>query len=82
MAHPAQQIRFCTSRDGARIAYATCGAGPPLVRMPHLVSHLKYDWDSLIWRHWLSLFASHHTLISYDLRGCGLSDRDGIEFSF
>jgi pimeloyl-ACP methyl ester carboxylesterase/DNA-binding CsgD family transcriptional regulator len=82
MAHPAQQIRFCTSRDGARIAYATCGAGPTLVRMPHLVSHLKYDWDSLIWRHWLSLFASHHTLISYDSRGCGLSDREGIEFSF
>jgi pimeloyl-ACP methyl ester carboxylesterase/DNA-binding CsgD family transcriptional regulator len=81
MAHPRQQIRFCTSRDGVRIAYATCGAGPVLVRTPHLVSHLKYDWDSLIWRHWLSLFASHHRLISYDSRGCGLSDREGIEFS-
>jgi len=82
MAHPPQQIRFCTSRDGVRIAYGTCGSGPPLVRMPQLVSHLKYDWDSLIWRHWLSFFASRHTLISYDLRGCGLSDREGVEFSF
>ena len=81
MAHPRQQIRFCTSCDGVRIAYATCGTGPILVRTPHLVSHLKYDWDNLIWRHWLSLFASHHTLISYDARGCGLSDREGIEFS-
>jgi len=82
MAHPRQQIRFCTSRDGARIAYAICGTGPPLLRMPQLMSHLKYDWDSLIWRHWLSLFASRHTVISYDLRGCGLSDREGVEFSF
>lgn len=65
-----------------RIAYATCGAGPALVRTPHPVSHLKYDWDSLVWKHWLSLFASRHTLISYDMRGCGLSDREGIEFSF
>jgi pimeloyl-ACP methyl ester carboxylesterase/DNA-binding CsgD family transcriptional regulator len=81
MAHRRQQIRFCTSSDGVRIAYATCGTGPILVRTPHLVSHLKCDWDNLIWRHWLSLFASHHTLISYDARGCGLSDREGTEFS-
>jgi len=42
----AQQIRFCTSRDGTRIAYATCGAGPPLVWVAHFVHHLKFDWDS------------------------------------
>jgi pimeloyl-ACP methyl ester carboxylesterase/DNA-binding CsgD family transcriptional regulator len=24
----------------------------------------------------------HHTLIRYDLRGCGLSDREGVEFTF
>ena len=73
MAHLPQQFRFCTSRDGARIAYSTCGAGPLLIRTPQLVSHLQYDWDSVVWRHWLSLFASRHTLVSYDLRGCGLS---------
>ena len=65
-----------------RIAYSTCGAGPLLIRTPQLVSHLQYDWDSVVWRHWLSLFASRHTLVSYDLRGCGLSDREGVEFSF
>ncbi len=31
MAAPRQEIRFCTSSDGARIAYATAGKGPPLV---------------------------------------------------
>src|SRR5262245_61154897 len=82
MAHPPQQIRFCSSRDGVRIAYGICGSGSALVRTPHPVSHLKYDRDSLVWRHWLSLFSSRHTLISYDMRGCGLSDREGIEFSF
>jgi pimeloyl-ACP methyl ester carboxylesterase/DNA-binding CsgD family transcriptional regulator len=82
MAQSAQQIRFCTSRDGVRIAYATCGSGPPLVRAPYPISHLKFDWDSPVWRHWLSLFTQRHTLIRYDLRGCGLSDRDGVEFTF
>jgi len=82
MPYPPQQIRFCTSRDGVRIAYATCGAGPSLVRMPYQISHLKFDWDNLVWRHWLSLFVKRHTLIRYDLRGCGFSDREGVEFSF
>jgi pimeloyl-ACP methyl ester carboxylesterase/DNA-binding CsgD family transcriptional regulator len=83
MPQPPPKIRFCTSRDGVRIAYATCGAGPVLVRIPYpLVSHLKYDWDNLIWRHWLSLLSAGRTLIAYDSRGCGLSDREEIEFSF
>src|SRR5262249_54036323 len=34
------------------------------------------------WGVWISLLMRRHTLIRYDLRGCGLSDRDGIEFSF
>src|SRR5262245_34960934 len=82
MVQRTQQIRFCTSRDGTRIAYASTGGGPPLVRAPHPMSHLKFDWESPVWRHWLSLFAQHHTLIRYDLRGCGLSDRERVEFSF
>ena len=28
-----QQVRFCTSADGTRIALATSGQGPPLVRV-------------------------------------------------
>lgn len=82
MAQPPQQIRFCTSRDGTRIAYAICGAGPPLVWIGHWVRHLKFDWDSPIWRPWLSLLTRHHTLVRYDFRGCGLSDREGVAFSF
>lgn len=82
MSHPAQQIRFCTSLDGTRIAYAICGSGPPLVWVAHWIHHLRSDWDNPVWRHWLHTLTRHHTLIRYDLRGCGLSDRDGVEFSF
>ena len=50
---PAQQIRFCTARDGTRLAYATIGTGPPLVKAANWLSHLEYDWESSVWRHWL-----------------------------
>ena len=82
MSQPAQQIRFCTSRDGTRIAYATSGDGPPLVWAAGWVHHLELDRDSLVWRPWISLLTRRHTLVRYDWRGCGLSDREQVEFSF
>jgi len=82
MPQPAQQIRFCTSRDGTRIAYATCGVGPPLVWAAGWGHHLKLDWDCRVWRPWLDVLARRHTLVRYDWRGCGLSDREHVEFSF
>jgi pimeloyl-ACP methyl ester carboxylesterase len=82
MPRDSQQIRFCRSRDGTRIAYATCGEGPPLVRAGLTFSHLELEWDCLAWRHWLELFARGRTLVRYDMRGTGLSDRDCEEFSF
>jgi pimeloyl-ACP methyl ester carboxylesterase len=69
-----QQIRFCRAPDGVRIAYATVGAGPVLVKAANWLSHLEYDWNSPVWRHWLTELARHHTLVRYDRRGCGLSD--------
>ena len=41
-----QQIRFCTTPDKVRIAYATVGKGPPLVRAAHWLTHLQYDLDN------------------------------------
>jgi pimeloyl-ACP methyl ester carboxylesterase/transcriptional regulator with XRE-family HTH domain len=76
-----QQIRFCTAPDGARLAYATAGAGPPLVKAANWLSHLEFDRHSPVWRHWLAELSGHHTLIRYDERGCGLSDWDADEFS-
>jgi pimeloyl-ACP methyl ester carboxylesterase/DNA-binding winged helix-turn-helix (wHTH) protein len=77
-----QHIRFCTASDGVRIAYATSGAGPPLVKPANWMTHLEYDWESPVWRHWLRALSTDHTLIRYDERGNGLSDRDAEDLSF
>ena len=77
-----QQIRFCTSSDGVRIASATVGKGPPLVRAAHWLTHLQYDLDNPVWRHWAREFSKHHQYIRYDERGCGLSDWEVADFSF
>lgn len=76
-----QEIRFCTAADGVRIAYATVGSGPPLVKAANYLTHLEHDWKGPVWRHWLSELARHHTLVRYDERGCGLSDWDVHDFS-
>ena len=81
-APPAQEIRFCTAGDGTRLAYATSGAGPPVVKAANWLSHLDYDWESPVWRHWLAELWRRFRLVRYDERGCGLSDWDIGRFSF
>jgi pimeloyl-ACP methyl ester carboxylesterase/DNA-binding CsgD family transcriptional regulator len=76
-----QQIRFCTAPDGVRLAYAIHGNGPPLVKAANWLTHLEFDWESPVWRHWLQGLGEGHTLVRYDERGCGLSDRDIDELS-
>jgi pimeloyl-ACP methyl ester carboxylesterase/DNA-binding CsgD family transcriptional regulator len=76
-----QHIRFGTSPDGVRIAYATVGKGPVLVKAANWLSHLEFDWDSPVWRHWLKELSRNHMLVRYDERGCGLSDWNVEEFS-
>jgi pimeloyl-ACP methyl ester carboxylesterase/DNA-binding CsgD family transcriptional regulator len=74
-----QRIRFCTSADGVRLAYAVHGSGPPLVKAANWLTHLEHDWESIIWRHWLHELARGHTVVRYDQRACGLSDADPDE---
>lgn len=82
MSHQNQQIRFCTSKDGTRIAYASCGSGPPLLMAGHSFSHLESEWECLVTRPLLDFLSSQHTLVRYDMRGTGLSDRDCKAFAF
>ncbi len=77
-----QEIRFCTTADGVRIAYATVGHGPPLVKAANWLNHLEFDWKSPIWRHVVEEFARDHLLVRYDERGNGLSDWDVENFTF
>jgi predicted ATPase/pimeloyl-ACP methyl ester carboxylesterase len=78
----AQQIHYCHTPDGVRLAYATVGHGPPLIKAANWLSHLEYDWQSPVWQHWLEGLTRYHTLIRYDERGCGLSDWQVDDFSF
>lgn len=52
-----------------------------MVKAANYLTHLEFDWDSPVWRHWLEALSSHHRLIRYDERGCGLSDWDVEDFS-
>ena len=76
-----QQIRFCKTTDGVRLAYATVGAGRPLVKAANWLSHLEYDWRSPVWRPLFERLARNRRLVRYDERGCGLSDWEVEEFS-
>jgi pimeloyl-ACP methyl ester carboxylesterase/DNA-binding CsgD family transcriptional regulator len=82
MTNPKQQIRFCATADGVRLAYATSGKGPVLLRVGSFINHLEFDWASPVWRHWMNQLSRHYTLVRYDARACGLSDRDVAEISF
>jgi pimeloyl-ACP methyl ester carboxylesterase len=77
-----QDIRFCTAPDGVRIAYATSGTGPPLVKAANWLNHLQYDWESPIWRGLFRELSRDHRLVRYDERGNGMSDREVEDVSF
>ena len=76
-----QQVRFCTSFDGTRIAYAVAGDGPPLVRAPHWFSHLEHDWTNPAFQVWVEDLSKRYAYLRFDQRGCGLSDREVNEIS-
>ena len=77
----AQEIRFCRTHDGVRIAHARHGTGPPLVVVACWLSHLQHDWQSPVWRQFLDDLGRFTTLVRYDLRGHGLSDWTVDDFS-
>ena len=74
--------RFCTSGDGVRLAYAVTGDGPPLVRSPHWFTHLEHDWTNPAMRPWVEDLSRRYSLVRFDQRGTGLSDREVPEISF
>ncbi|MCA8881386.1 MAG: alpha/beta fold hydrolase [Rhodobacteraceae bacterium] len=77
-----QEIRYCRSLDGTRIAYAIAGQGPPLVKPAHWLHHLEFDWESPVWRHVFEDLARKNRLVRYDGRGLGLSSWDADDLSF
>ncbi|WP_380781071.1 alpha/beta fold hydrolase [Sphingomonas sp. R86520] len=77
-----QRISFGTAGDGVRIAYASVGEGPPLVKVPNWLNHLELDWDAPVWAPLFHDLARDHRFVRYDGRGNGMSDRDVADISF
>lgn len=75
------EIRYCTTADGVRIAYAVSGSGPALVRAGNWYTHLQHDLRLSGWNAFLGLLQKRFTLVRYDGRGTGMSDRFPAEIS-
>jgi pimeloyl-ACP methyl ester carboxylesterase/DNA-binding CsgD family transcriptional regulator len=75
-------IRYATTGDGVKIAYWAVGKGPPFVVLPALPhSHIGIEWEQQEYRRTYELGASTMTIVRYDGRGLGLSQRDVEDFS-
>lgn len=75
------KVDYCRASDGVRLAYATAGSGPQLVKIANWMNHVEYDWESSIMRHFYVALARDFTLLRYDARGNGLSDWDVKDLS-
>ncbi len=69
-----QHIHYLTASDGTRLAWAESGSGPVLVKAANWLTHLEYQWESPVWRHWMQFFSAHFRFVRHDERGCGMSE--------
>jgi predicted ATPase/pimeloyl-ACP methyl ester carboxylesterase/DNA-binding SARP family transcriptional activator len=76
------EVRYCTTREGVRLAYAVHGTGPPIIKAANWMSHLRFDRESPIWRHWVAGLSARNCLVRYDERANGLSDWEVSDISF
>jgi len=76
-----QEIRFCKSSDGVDLAMALYGAGPALVKAATWLTHVELDHNSPFDRALINEFAPRFRYVTYDARGCGLSQRRVDEIS-
>jgi pimeloyl-ACP methyl ester carboxylesterase/DNA-binding CsgD family transcriptional regulator len=74
-------VRYVAASDGVRLAWAESGDGMPLVKAATWLTHLEYDLDSPVWRHWTAFLSNHFRFVRYDERGCGMSDWDVRDLS-
>ena len=68
-----QRIGRLTATDGTEIAYATIGAGRPLVYVSGWLSHLELSWELPEERAFYESLGKGCRLVRYDRAGCGLS---------
>jgi pimeloyl-ACP methyl ester carboxylesterase len=78
-----QDIRYCRTPGGVRLAYAVVGQGPALVRCGRWFTHLEYEWKngSKFPNAILTDLVAEFQVLRYDARGTGLSDWETDEIS-
>jgi serine/threonine protein kinase len=76
-----QNIKFCNTSDGVKIAYSVIGNGPILVRVLGWFTHLEKEWEWPELRTFWENLSEQHTVLRYDGRGMGLSDPFADEFT-
>jgi pimeloyl-ACP methyl ester carboxylesterase/DNA-binding CsgD family transcriptional regulator len=81
MSQSRQRIRILRASDGVQLAWAEAGSGPTLVKAANWITHLEFEWESPVWRHWMRFLSGHFRFIRYDERGCGMTDRNPGELS-
>lgn len=82
MKKAAQRIRYVRTGDGVQLAWAEAGTGPVLIKAANWLTHLEYEWESPVWRHWMRFFSDHFRFIRHDERGCGMTDWEVGDLSF
>jgi pimeloyl-ACP methyl ester carboxylesterase/DNA-binding CsgD family transcriptional regulator len=77
-----QRIRYVRTGDGVQLAWAEAGTGPVLIKAANWMTHLEYEWESPVWRHWIRFFSDHFRFVRHDERGCGMTDWNVGDLSF
>jgi pimeloyl-ACP methyl ester carboxylesterase/DNA-binding CsgD family transcriptional regulator len=77
-----QRIRYVRTADGVQLAWAEAGTGPVLIKAANWLTHLEYEWESPVWRHWIRFFSDHFRFVRHDERGCGMTDWNVGDLSF
>jgi pimeloyl-ACP methyl ester carboxylesterase/DNA-binding CsgD family transcriptional regulator len=77
-----QRIRYLTTKDGVKVAWAEAGEGQVVVKAANWLTHLEHEWQSPVWKHWIRFFADNFHFIRYDERGCGMTERHTGELRF
>lgn len=74
-------LRYCTTADGVQLAMRRIGSGPLIIKAANWLGNLQADATLRSSRHWLDHLTRTHSVLWYDARGCGLSDREADDIS-
>src|SRR5688572_25436299 len=75
------QVQFCRSADGTIIAFSVIGRGPPLLIVTGFGHHLELDLTCPVSSPAILALAKSFSVVRFDARGFGLSQRDVAEHS-